>query len=188
MAHVRRNYPVIHQELTKLYPGEKRYCQTFKTSLEEYWPDKYERKVQLSRIRNAWDQEQSRKTRGTKSLSIQLDYDVKKQFSAFVKHYKLTQAEFIEELLHHYNQPQGEIDLFKTKEQRVEATQKEEAFDAKIADLKQIVAGRNKDIAQLKVQLENEKNSAKVKQQGGVSNDDDVFLKAYEEHVLGQNK
>lgn len=153
VVYVRRNYPVINQNLTKKPFGAKQFCKTFKANVESYWPDRYERSVQLTKIRNAWDQEQSRKKRGTQSLSIQLDSDVKKKFSQFVKFHKLTQAKFIEELLFHYNTPNGETDLFKTADTRRQDSLDKEKLEAEISALKAKLIDKDKEIEHLKSEV-----------------------------------
>ena len=187
VVYVRRNYPIINQNLTKKSFGAKQFCKTFKANVESYWPDRYERSVQLTKIRNAWDQEQSRKKRGTQSLSIQLDSDVKKKFSQFVKFHKLTQAKFIEELLFHYNTPNGETDLFKTADTRRQDSLDKEKLEAEISALKAKLIDKDKEIERLKSKvkrLTKSTNSSK----SGKSDIQEVIKKAFEEHVQGKIK
>lgn len=133
--------------------NDEMLCKDFKKSVEKYWPDVYERKVQLIRFRNAWDQGQSRKSRGTKSISIQVDKGVKEQFSEMVKFHRVTQAEFISELLSFFNQPQGQVDLFSTAEARKQSRSEVDDYLNEIKELKLLLDDRDEEIKQLEVQL-----------------------------------
>ena len=187
VAYVRRNYPAINQKLSKRYLSAKLFCQAFKENVESYWPDKYERAAQLTKLRNAWDQEQSRKSRKTQSLSIQLDGEVKKQFSEFVKFHKLTQAKFIEELMHHYKLPSGENDLFKTADTRKQDFAEKGELEAEVSALKAKLVDKDKEIERLKSKIKKLTKSTKSSK-SGKSDIQEVIKKAFEEHVQGKIK
>tara|TARA_R110002094_G_scaffold215913_1_gene186714 strand:- start:329 stop:949 length:621 start_codon:yes stop_codon:yes gene_type:complete len=187
VVYVRRNYPVINQNLTKKPFDAKQFCKTFKANVESYWPDRYERSVQLTKIRNAWDQEQSRKKRGTQSLSIQLDSDVKKKFSQFVKFHKLTQAKFIEELLFHYNTPNGETDLFKTADTRRQDSLDKEKLEAEISALKAKLIDKDKEIEHLKSKV-NKFTDTTSSDKSGRTDIEELIYKGFVEHVQDKIK
>ena len=187
VAYVRRNYPAINQKLSKRYLSAKLFCQAFKENVESYWPDRYERSVQLTKIRNAWDQEQSRKKRGTQSLSIQLDSDVKKKFSQFVKFHKLTQAKFIEELLFHYNTPNGETDLFKTADTRRQDSLDKEKLEAEISALKAKLIDKDKEIEHLKSEV-NKFTDTTSSDKSSRTDIEERIDKGFEEHVQDKIK
>ncbi|MFK3978130.1 hypothetical protein [Shewanella vesiculosa] len=187
VAYVRRNYPAINQKLRKRYLSAELFCQAFKENVESYWPDKYERTAQLIKLRNAWDQEQSRKSRKTQSLSIQLDGEVKKQFSEFVKFHKLTQAKFIEELLFHYNTPNGETDLFKTADTRRQDSLDKEKLEAEISALKAKLIDKDKEIERLKSKV-NKFTDTTSSDKRRRTDTDELIYKAFEEHVQDKIK
>lgn len=187
VAYVRRNYPAINQKLSKRYLSAKLFCQAFKENVESYWPDKYERTAQLTKLRNAWDQEQSRKSRKTQSLSIQLDGEVKKQFSEFVKFHKLTQAKFIEELLFHYNTPNGETDLFKTADTRRQDSLDKEKLEAEISALKAKLIDKDKEIERLKSKV-NKFTDTTSSDKRRRTDTDELIYKAFEKHVQDKIK
>jgi hypothetical protein len=187
VAYVRRNYPAINQKLSKRYLSAELFCQAFKENVESYWPDKYERTAQLTKLRNAWDQEQSRKSRKTQSLSIQLDGEVKKQFSEFVKFHKLTQAKFIEELLFHYNTPNGETDLFKTADTRRQDSLDKEKLEAEISALKAKLIDKDKEIERLKSKV-NKFTDTTSSDKRRRTDTDELIYKAFEKHVQDKIK
>jgi len=187
VAYVRRNYPAINQKLSKRYLSAKLFCQAFKENVESYWPDKYERAAQLTKLRNAWDQEQSRKSRKTQSLSIQLDGEVKKQFSEFVKFHKLTQAKFIEELLFHYNTPNGETDLFKTADTRRQDSLDKEKLEAEISALKAKLVDKDKEIERLKSKV-NKFTDTTSSDKSSRTDIEELIYKTFEEHVQDKIK
>lgn len=151
--HMAKNYPGIHQKLISSNLNDKNYTQSFKDHVSRYWVDEDKRKVNIHKLRNAWDKKNSRNNKGESSLSIQISSDTKKIFSKLAKHKKLTQADFIAELISCYNQSKGQADTFQTTTSKQQEKSVIETLNLEIEKLKMELSEAKTNIKQLEKQI-----------------------------------
>jgi hypothetical protein len=151
-----KNYPEINRDLrNKLLTG-KSYCSHFKCSIKIYWKDENLRKVNLAKLRNAWDKAKSRQDKNLKSLSIELNIETKKAFSDLAIFHKKTHEELLTNLIECFNLQTGKTDFFETAEKRSDRAYEVKSQKDDIINLQQMLNDKDQEIELLKVQL-NEK-------------------------------
>lgn len=150
-----KNYPEINSDLrNKLLTG-KSYCSHFKCSIKIYWKDENLRKVNLAKLRNAWDKAKSRQDKNLKSLSIELNIETKKAFSDLAIFHKKTHEELLTNLIECFNLQMGKTDFFETAEKRSDRACEIKSQKDEIMNLQQMLINKDQEIELLKVQLSN---------------------------------
>jgi len=148
-----KNYPEINRDLrNKLLTG-KSYCSHFKCSIKIYWKDENLRKVNLAKLRNAWDKAKSRQDKNLKSLSIELNIETKKAFSDLAIFHKKTHEELLTNLIECFNLQMGKTDFFETAEKRSDRACEIKSQKDEIMNLQQMLINKDQEIELLKVQL-----------------------------------
>jgi hypothetical protein len=149
------NYPEINRDLrNKLLTG-KSYCSHFKGSIKIYWKDENLRKVNLAKLRNAWDKAKSRQDKNLKSLSIELNTETKKAFRDLAIFHKKTHEELLTNLIEYFNLQTGKTDFFETAEKRYDKAYEIESKTNEIIELKKRLSDKDKEIGLLKAKLSN---------------------------------
>lgn len=147
------NYPEIHRDLKNNRFNDKAYASSFKNSMKKYWKDENLRKVNLAKLRNAWDKSKSRNDKNLKSLSIELSGETKKAFSDLAKFHKQKHAVFLANLMEVFNLQKGHSDFFETTEKRSDKACEIESQKNEIVNLKKILNDKDEEIKTLKAQL-----------------------------------
>ncbi|MFA0195268.1 hypothetical protein AB4454_11210 [Vibrio artabrorum] len=164
-----KRYPDIDIELSRLAFNTEEYCKNFKKRVDDFWGDKYERKVKIDRMRNNWDKKNSRKKVATASLTISVSPDTKRDFEGLKKfpHLKgCTQAKLLEELLSHY------VKSFEQKDKEIRTTtnsnQKQDEkheLKARIDTLEKELEQKNDELEALKEKNFHAENMNKIAQE-----------------------
>tara|TARA_R110001592_G_scaffold200902_8_gene449897 strand:- start:6182 stop:6808 length:627 start_codon:yes stop_codon:yes gene_type:complete len=180
------NYSEIHRDLKNNCLNDNAYASSFKNSIKKYWKDENLRKVNLIKLRNAWDKTKSRNDKGLKSLSIELSGETKQAFSDLAKFHKQKHAVFLVNLMEVFNLQTGKTDIFETAEKRSDKACKIETQKDEIIDLKRIINDKDEEIEHLKVQLIKKQElsselKAPNKSEENKTSVQELLTKAYEE-------
>jgi hypothetical protein len=180
------NYSEIHRDLKNNRFNDKAYASAFKNSIKKYWKDENLRKVNVAKLRNAWDKTKSRNDKGLKSLSIELNGEIKQAFSDLAKFHKQKHAVFLVNLMEVFNLQKGQADFFESTDKRSDRSCEIKSQKDEIMNLEQMLNDKNKEIELLKVQL-NEKqepsNELEVlnKNKGNKTSAQELLNKTFEE-------
>ena len=150
-----KRYPDIDIKLSRLAFNTEEYCKNFKKRVDDFWGDKYERKVKIDRMRNNWDKKNSRKKAKNGNLTISLPPEIKQQFLNLKKFPRLenhTQAQLLEELLTHYTDFFKQDKVIRTVTSRDDERHNFSIFESKIKDLEEELCLKNKELETLKAE------------------------------------
>jgi hypothetical protein len=147
------NYSEIHRDLKNNRLNDNAYASSFKNSIKKYWKDENLRKVNLAKLRNAWDKTKSRNDKGLKSLSIELSGETKQAFSDLAKFHKQKHAVFLVNLMEIFNLQTGPTDFFESTETRSDRACKIKSQKDEIMNLQQMLNDKDQEIKLLKIQL-----------------------------------
>jgi hypothetical protein len=148
-----KNYSEIHRDLRNNCLNDKSYSSSFKNSIKKYWKDENLRKVNLAKLRNAWDKTKSRNDKNLKSLSIELSSETKQAFSDLAKFHKQKHAVFLVNLMQIFNMQKGKTDFFESTETRSDRSCEIKSQKDEIISLQQMLINKDQEIELLKAQL-----------------------------------